>query len=256
MSLFIETRGRGPDVVLLHGWAMNGSVWNKVAEALAQDFCVHVVDLPGHGKSPARSKLTLDSIVDELQLAFPWPVQVVGWSLGGAIATQWALRSPEQVRSLTLVASSPCFAQRPDWPHATAPETLNQFAENLMQDWQGTLKRFIGLQVLGDQSARQVARELTHDLLRHGEPDLQALEDALEILRTTDLRARLPELSCPILLQFGDRDALTPVAAAEWLVQALPLARYELHRGAAHVPFVSHLDAFICAQRDFLQMAL
>lgn len=252
MSLFIETRGHGPDVVLLHGWAMNGSVWTKVADALAQDFCVHVVDLPGHGKSEAVRALTLDSVVDELQTAFPWPVQVVGWSLGGAVATQWALRCPAQVRSLTLVASSPCFAQRDDWPCATTAETLNQFAANLLQDWQGTLKRFIGLQVLGDSSARQLARELTRDLLLHGKPNLQALEEALEILRATDLRARLPELSCPILLQFGDRDALTPLAAAQWLAQTLPAARYELHRGAAHVPFVSHLAPFIAAQRSFL----
>lgn len=252
MSLYIETLGHGPDVVLLHGWAMNGTVWRHVAEALANDFCLHLVDLPGHGKSPAGQTLTLESVVDELQAAFPWPVQVVGWSLGGAVATQWALRCPDQVRSLTLVASSPCFAQRADWPWATAPETLNQFASNLMLDWQGTLKRFIGLQVLGDQSARAVARELTQDLLQHGEPDLQALEDALAILRTADLRARLPELSCPILLQFGDRDALTPVGAADWLAQTLPSARYVLHRGAAHVPFVSHLAEFVTEQRRFL----
>jgi pimeloyl-[acyl-carrier protein] methyl ester esterase len=40
MELLIETRGRGPDVVLLHGWAMNGTVWNAVVRELEQDFCV------------------------------------------------------------------------------------------------------------------------------------------------------------------------------------------------------------------------
>ena len=61
--------------------------------------------------------------------------------------------------------------------------TLDQFFSQLHADWRGTLKRFIGLQAMGDAAARAVARELTQDLFSHGEPPLAALEHGLEILR-------------------------------------------------------------------------
>lgn len=252
MSLFVETSGRGQDVVLLHGWAMNSSVWQPVVEVLSQEFCVHAVDLPGHGQSPMLEPYSLAQIVAELQQSFPWPAHVVGWSLGGAVASQWALTCPDQVRSLTLVASSPCFMQRPEWLCATAPEVLAQFATQLQTDWKGTLKRFIGLQVLGDAAARAVARTLTHELFQHGEPALAALASGLALLRDTDLRGQMADLCCPVLLQYGDRDALTPQATGQWLAKTIPDARLVMHAGAAHVPFISHPDAFNAALLEFL----
>ncbi|UXY15012.1 pimeloyl-ACP methyl ester esterase BioH [Chitiniphilus purpureus] len=252
MTLFSETLGRGPDVVFLHGWAMNGAVWRTVAAQLADDFCCHLVDLPGHGGSMVPAPPTLEGMVAALEEAFPLPVHVVGWSLGGAVALQWALSRPDKLRSLTLTATSPCFMQRDDWAPAMAPATLAQFAASLDADWRGTLKRFIALQAMGDAAARTVARELTEELFAHGEPQLTALCAGLELLRDTDLRARVHELDLPMLLQYGDRDTLTPLGAGVWLSARHPNATFIVHRGAAHAPFVSHQADFVAALHRFL----
>ncbi|TJZ73136.1 pimeloyl-ACP methyl ester esterase BioH [Chitiniphilus eburneus] len=252
MNLYSEVVGHGPDVVFLHGWAMNGAIWRGTARQLAGDYCCHLVDLPGHGGSAPLNPLTLEGCVALLDQAFPWPVHVVGWSLGGAVALQWALSRPEKVRSLTLTASSPCFAQRPDWAPAMPLTTMRQFAENLEHDWRGTLKRFISLQAMGDADARAVARELTDELFSHGEPRMDALRAGLELLRTTDLRVRVHELDLPLLLQYGDRDMLTPLGAGTWLAAQQRGAEFVVHRGAAHAPFVSHSAAFVDTQHRFL----
>lgn len=252
MSLYVETLGRGPDVVLLHGWGMNGAVWRPVVERLAEYFCLHLVDLPGHGRSPMSEPADLEAWAEVLDCAFPLPVHVVGWSLGGELAMQWALSHPAKMRSLSLIASTPCFAKREDWSCAMEQETLRQFSAQLLQDWRGTLKRFIGLQAMGDVAARAVARELTQDLFSHGEPQLAALEKGLEMLRDIDLRSRVKEIACPVLLQFGDKDMLSPLKAGEWLASTLPHAKFVVHAGAAHAPFLSHAAAFVAAQREFL----
>ena len=51
MSLHVEYEGAGPDLVLLHGWAMHSGIWRDVRERLARHFRLHLVDLPGHGRS-------------------------------------------------------------------------------------------------------------------------------------------------------------------------------------------------------------
>lgn len=252
MSLYVETLGRGSDVVLLHGWGMNGAVWRPVVERLAEHFCLHLVDLPGHGRSDMVEPAALDAWVGALDRAFPLPVHVAGWSLGGELAMQWALTNPAKVCSLSLIASTPCFAKREDWSCAMEQDTLQQFSAQLLQDWRGTLKRFIGLQAMGDAAARAVARELTQELFSHGEPQLAALEKGLDMLRDTDLRSRVKEITCPVLLQFGDKDMLSPLKAGEWLASALPHAKFVVHAGAAHAPFLSHAEAFVAAQCDFL----
>lgn len=251
-SLYIETTGHGPDVVLLHGWAMNSTVWRGVADALSDDFTLHLVDLPGHGKSGSTGPLSLQQMAEALDATFSEPVQVVGWSLGGAVASRWALMQPDKINSLTLVSSTPCFMQRDDWQPAMAPSTMSQFAASLAEDWQGTLKRFISLQVQGGAAARALAKTLSQELFLHGEPSLESLQQGLAILRDTDLRLQIPELTCPVLLQFGNRDTLTPLGAGEWLAETLDDATLIVHSGAAHVPFASHPEEFIAAQRRFL----
>lgn len=251
MSLYIETLGQGEDLVLIHGWGIHGAVWQRTAEQLARSHCVHIVDLPGCGASPMVMPYTLAELARLLDQAFPLPVHVLGWSLGGAVGVQWALVAPDKLRSLTLCASSPSFMQRPDWPHATPETTLAAFAQGLSQDYAATLEMFLGLQVMGSKDGRSVLRALQASLASRPAPQADALMAGLAILRDTDLRASLAELACPVLLQYGERDRMTPPQAGQWLAAQLD-AQLILHPGAGHAPFISHEAAFLAAQQDFL----
>src|SRR5512135_1741833 len=148
-AMHVETQGSGAPLVLLHGWGMHGGVWEYLARQLAQEFQVHCVDLPGHGYSAAQSAdspLALDEIVAELSARFGEPLTVCGWSLGGQIALRWARLYPQQVQRLVLVASTPCFVEREDWPFGMAQDTLQHFAAELEQDHAAILRRFLALQ--------------------------------------------------------------------------------------------------------------
>lgn len=251
MTLHIETVGRGEDVVLLHGWGLHGAVWRRVADALAADYCVHMVDLPGCGGSPMQQPYTLAAITESLAAAFPLPIHVLGWSMGGAIALHWALSQPDRIRTVSLCASSPCFVQKPDWPQATPAATLAAFAAELAQDPVATVNQFLGLQVMGSRDGRSVLRALQASLAERPLPSPEALQAGLDLLRTVDLRAAVPGLVVPLLLQSGDRDRMTPPAAAQWLAQASGASHVQ-HPGAGHAPFISHEADFLRAQRAFL----
>ena len=97
MSLHVETLGRGPDLVMLHGWALHSGIWAGMQEPLSRHFRLHLLDLPGHGQSVAGDSQTFDAWVSEIAAMLPERAAVCGWSLGGQIALELAVREPRRV---------------------------------------------------------------------------------------------------------------------------------------------------------------
>lgn len=243
MSLQVESVGSGRDLVLLHGWGTDARVFDELAPALGQRFRVHAVNLPGYGSSAPCTPYTPESIAEVLAIALPESCAVCGWSMGGQVALAWARRAPRQVTRIALVAATPCFVRRGDWPHAVEAEVLRQFAHSLATDREGTLRRFLALQAMGDDAARAVAARLRNRLLDRDGPSAPVLAAGLDLLLNSDLRGALADVAQPALVVHGDRDRLVPLAAGEYLVSNLPEARLETIRGAAHAPFVSRARA-------------
>lgn len=251
MNVYVETLGQGPDLVLLHGWGLHGGVWQAVAQALAPRYRLHLVDLPGHGRSGGLPDYTLDAMAAAVAAAVPDGAGWIGWSLGGRVALAAAAQG-KAIARLVLVGTTPKFTRGDDWPHAMAAAELQQFADALRGDWEGTLQRFLAIQARGSQRAREELRLLREGLFAHGAPQPPALAGGLDILRSADLRATLPAIRQPALVLHGSRDTLAPPAAAEYLAAHLPHARLALIDGAGHAPFLSHPDAFLAELEAFL----
>ena len=252
MSLYIDVRGAGPDLVMLHGWGLHGGLFGPAIEPLARRFRLHLVDLPGHGRSPMPDgDYTLETVARTLANSVPTGATWLGWSLGGRIALA-AAAMDAAIGRLILVGTNPCFTQKPDWPHAMPGPELEQFAASLRDNYRATLQRFLAVQSRGSASAREELRGLRESLFAHGEPDPQALAGGLEILRHTDLRPALPTITQPTLVLHGERDTLAPLAAAEYTAAQLAHGQLKVIAGAGHAPFLSHPEQFLAAVEMFL----
>ena len=254
-TVHVESSGAGPPLLLLHGFGMHGGLFSALLPALTPRFRVHVADLPGHGRSAPVAMgdiATLAAAIDEATAAVEGPLVVVGWSLGGQVALQWALDRPWRVRKLVLVATTPSFVIRAGWPGALAPEALARFGDELAVAYRLTLMRFLTLQVQGSDDGRRTLAQLRASLFDRGDPSREALAATLALLRDTDLRAALPRIAAAALVVAGDRDTLVPIAATRALASALPRATHAAIRGAAHAPFLSHPAAFLDALEPFI----
>lgn len=242
MDLHVEITGRGPPLVLLHGWGLHGGVFAPLVERLAPQFQLHVVDLPGHGHSRRCAvPLELDDCAAQILRQTP-PAPWLGWSLGGLFSLHAAAMSP-QVQALAMVASTPRFVRAADWPHAVEPELFAQFARDLEQDYGTTLQRFLALDTLGSDHARSELRSLKDTLYSRGEPTPAALRQGLSLLHSSDLRALLPGLNIPSLWLSGRRDRLVPPAAMAMAAAAMAAGGRHIDiPGGGHAPFLGHAD--------------
>jgi len=251
----VESLGNGSPLVLLHGFALHGGLFAPVVNALAQRHRVHVVDLPGHGRSATVAPYDLPTLavaIDDALDDVDAPLTLLGWSLGGQVALQWAHRRPERVRRLILVATTPSFVTREGWPDAMTAMTLERFGDELRTAYRLTLLRFLTLQVQGSDEGRRTLSQLRAHVFERGEPTRDALSAALALVLHADLRPLLAQIEAPALVIGGARDALVPPAATRALAAALPHATHRTIDGAAHAPFLSHPRAFIDAVQAFI----
>ena len=256
MALFTETTGNGPDLVLIHGWGLHGGVWDTLVPLLADHLRVTTVDLPGHGRSDWQGEDSLDAMVDAVAAVVPPVATWLGWSLGGLVAMRAALRLGKRVNRLVTIASTPSFIRRPDWQSAMLPALLETFAEELEQDYERTLDRFLALQVRGSEQATQVLKDLRRRMHTHGKPDRAGLQAGLSILAGTDLRAALQSIECPVLLLAGERDTLVPVNAVRETAASIAHAQLEIIPGAGHAPFIAAPESVTRHVKKFCRSAL
>lgn len=246
-DLFIHTEGHGDaHLVLLHGWAMHGGVFAPLIEALRDRCTLHLVDLPGHGRS-RDCTISLQPAECARAIADRVPPAIwLGWSLGGLYALQAALDFPRQVQALAMLCASPRFVRSSDWPHAVSPEILQNFGRDLETDYEGTLERFMALEALGSDCAQADLRKLRADTFNEHPPAVRALVEGLDVLERSDLRARVHELTQPGAWIAGRRDRLIPWQAMQWSAAQCGGAFTRIE-GGGHAPFIGHTREVVAA---------
>jgi pimeloyl-[acyl-carrier protein] methyl ester esterase len=147
--------------VLLHGWAMHSGIWGSVRDSLAQQFRLHLVDLPGHGLSPASEPGTLESSGRDRCGDSAGKLHARRLVAGRAGCDGIGIvREPERIEKLILISTTPCFAKRERLEFGMEHKLLQLFLENLKLNYATTINRFLTLQMSGDRDASKILPQL------------------------------------------------------------------------------------------------
>ena len=269
-ALASAVSGMGPPLVLIHGIATDSRIWSPVVPQLARSHRVITVDLPGFGRSaPVGEGFELDAvaaaIVDGLSAAgMAPPFDLVGHSLGGAVAIQLAADHGELLSSLTLVAPA---GLRP-FPPAVATllnsarlaSLLSSGADAFLAARRGVLgltdlvwgrRLLLALTVAdGARVPPAVARAMVEASL-----SARRTGPALATIATTDLRPLLAEIEAPIAVIWGEADLTVPIRALEDLLATRPDAAVIRMPDTGHVPMVEHPTRFVAALEGLISNA-
>lgn len=251
-KLKINTCGHGPELVLIHGWAMHSGIWGGVVDALATEYRVNLVDLPGHGVNEAVPlSRELDKVAELLLSELP-PAAWIGWSLGGLVTLAAALRQPQQVQKAVLLASTPCFSKQPDWEFGVDASAQQAFSEGLESDFQETLNQFF-VQCFGANHVDEALHRLGQSPVTGLVPAKSVMHTGLHLLYSNNLVADSGSCKVPTLFLGGTRDRTIRPESFARAAALMPDAGSSLINAAGHAPFISHQDSFLGIIRRFLQ---
>ncbi|MGZ4737656.1 MAG: alpha/beta fold hydrolase [Ilumatobacteraceae bacterium] len=257
--------GEGPTVVLIHGIAGSSTTWRAVMPALAEHYTVIAPDLLGHGHSAKpRGDYSLGAyasgIRDLLAVLGQERGTVIGHSLGGGVAMQFAYQFPERIERVVLVASgglgkegSPLLkAVTLPGAEYVVPLLLHRRIRELVE-WPGNQARRVGWRP--NDTLAEIWRSYTTLTDRHGQQAfIHTVRSVIDVAgQRISAHDRLYlAAAVPTMIVWGDRDRIIPVAHAYSAAELIRGARLEILEGAGHFLPWRNADRFLPIVEDFL----
>ena len=247
--------GSGPPLVLLHGWSLSGLVFAELAEELT-GFRLLLPDLPGHGASSPPATASLSALADDLETwlaaVAPGPVRLGGWSLGGMLTMELAVRQNIAVERLLLIGTTPRFTAGVDWPHGLPATQVRALARNLERRFAATLGEFFALTfVVGEADAARLRAIRAFAVQPTSLPDAATAAALLNLLEHHDQRQLPARITCPTLVIHGAEDHIVPVGAGRSVAASLPQGQLCELPATGHAPHWTRLPATARAIREF-----
>ncbi len=255
-QIYYETAGKGTPLVMLHAGISDSRQWNNEFISFAQNYQVVRYDMRGYGKSePVEGDFShmsdLISLLDILELHAP--LFMMGCSMGGGLAMDFALAQPARVKALIMVDSGPSglkldlptLAKFAEVEKAFDNGDLDLVAEIETQIW------FDGMNRTSDQvnqEMRKLAYEMDRGALSH------EIKQLGKRLPNTDAPAfdRLTEIDFPLLVIVGAHDTPYILASADYMLERIPSAQKAIIEDSAHLPNMDQPYKFQETIKNFL----
>jgi 2-succinyl-6-hydroxy-2,4-cyclohexadiene-1-carboxylate synthase len=246
MALHVERRGRGPRLVLVHGFTQTGRSWGTLADDLAADHEVLLPDAPGHGGS-AGVEADLPTGADRLA-AETGPATYVGYSMGARLCLHVAVQHPDRVSGIVLVGGTAGLddprerAARVAQDLATSQRLADEGLDAFLEGWvaQPMFRGVPADRVGMDDRRRNTVAGLRSSLELAGTGAQQPLWD------------RLGEVRCPVLLMAGAADGKFRELARRMQAAIGAGATLAEVPGAGHAAHLEQPESFLLILREWL----
>lgn len=235
-------QGEGSPLVLIHGFLDSHKTWRRNVQVLAQNHRVYAIDVLGFGSSErVRDPIyTMKQQSGFLREFFESQnlekADIIGHSMGGALALQFAYDFPDSVHKVVLIAPATYLYNRfPRNGLNRVPRHVSRGVLGIYEKMQGDRSNPV-LYAYGDpERITEDAKDIRNQMMR-----VQGQHDALISMsmskREADVPREMSRVTVPILVIWGKKDRVVPVSDAAKHVRDLPNARLEIIDSAGHLP--------------------
>lgn len=249
LKLYYEVYGKGKPIVLLHGSFMNIPMsWSGVIPVLSKNRKVIVAEMQGHGRTKDISrKFSYENMADDVSALLKHlktdSADVLGYSMGGGVAFQFAVRHPQQLRRLVILSGT--YAHDGWWPDVEA-----SFATINADMFKGT-------------PIQKQYDSLGNDPARFGDYIKKVMSPDLE---PYDWSKEVKNIQAPVFMAIGDADGVRYEHALDLFrskgggkmgdIHGLPGSRLAIIPGTTHIGMMLHTEWWLPMVTDFLDSDL
>lgn len=255
--------GEKPVLLMLHGFTGSNKTFQESITHLEEHFSIVAPDLLGHGKTDSPDEIarySIERIVDDLVTILQelkiMQCFVLGYSMGGRVATAFASAHPEMVRGLILVSSSPGLAQK-DLQESRV-QADNRLADMLetegirsFVDYWEKLALFASQEVLSDELKKRIRLER----LAQNPNGLAMSLRGMGTGKQPSYWNHLADFTFPVLLMTGSLDKKFEKIAQE-MQQLLPNSTHVTVQNAGHAVYLEQPNIFLSQLTNWLEVIL
>jgi 3-oxoadipate enol-lactonase len=250
VELTFDSRGTGAPVLFAHAIGYDRSLWDRVLPHLPPGRSALLVDLRGHGRSPAPpGPYTVEMLADDcaalLDLLGIDATDFVGLSLGGLVGQAFALRHPKRLRRLVLANTSSGYGPE-------AHIVWNARKKLVREGGMRAVRELAITRGFSDDFRAQHPEVIAAALAPVMACPVEGYAGCCDAIAALDLTARLPRIAAPTLAIAGSLDVGTPVDMLRGIAAAIPGAKLAVIEGAAHISAVEKPAEFARLVNDFL----
>jgi pimeloyl-ACP methyl ester carboxylesterase len=259
VRLWVEIRGTGRPVILLHGWTMSSLFWRRQAQLA--DICqVVTIDFRGHGRSQTtprghnvpRYALDVREVISALGLT---RALLLGWSMGGSVVLEyWRRFGSDRLAGLGLVETGPYPMSPAPWNvhkcHGHNEEAMREDLAAMKADRAGFADRFVNAMFLSGHAPEHARRWMVAEQLKADPVTAAAI---YEDYARSDYTPVLPSVSLPALVLYGrSLHMCYGPSTGRFVAASLPDSRFVILDKSGHLPFYEQPEEFNRTTSDFL----
>ncbi|HEX7053427.1 MAG TPA: alpha/beta hydrolase [Burkholderiales bacterium] len=234
------------DLVLLHSLLTDRGAFDRVKDALAADFRLHIPDLPGYGGSASRGEASIEAYADRIAPEIPQGAALLGNGFGGFVAVMVAIRHGARLGALIAAPALAAFPAAAREPFRVMAAKVREGGMAAVLD--AAVNRMFPPAFIAAHPGIVAERKRA---LAQADP--QAFARACLALAELDMTPQLAAIGCRTLVLAGELDQTTPAALARELAARIPAARFQALEGCGHCPQIEAPGLFIHAVRQFLE---
>lgn len=256
------------NIVLIHGWASDESIWQETRTYLEPKHRVYTLNLP-----LMKHKYSYrDAVIELIEQKGLAQVILVGWSMGALIAIQVAHQLIHKVQGLVLVSGTSRFVRDTQselavldsekfleneiyaqnsgpliklYPGGVQAALVMRMKKRLSKNVEQTLTDFYQLMFSDQEKAQGLDKNVIDSYLGQGRNwDIIEAQTGLDFLGEADVRAELKAITCPTLILHGEQDEICPIGGALFIQEQIPSARLVSYFEVGHIPFLTNFAGF------------
>ncbi len=242
-------------ILLINGWSAPNSVWDEFLEALDSLFSDRDLEISVCDVIAIDRALSVDQWCDEIDAKVCDDTYLLGWSLGGMLATAYATRSTRKFAGLVTLMSNPSFIATEGCPWAMSRSEFDTFSGDLESGTDAAyIKNFTALIARGEAQQKTAIRFLREHYAKKPARERSVLAQSLSLLGSIDLTDQISRIQVPVLMLFGQHDVLSRCPSEAQIDKIssrhAPVAVRLLSTG--HLPFVGAIQEVQGALIDFM----